>query len=126
MELEQMFSKDEIKVIHNMCLFWAEKYFEYHEPWSCDSDVIHHTEIAMQESYFQNKFKNVDVSDLFDKLAERKYGKVREAEMCDMIIKDPGGIDMKIKDRKCFERFFDWDKKVLYPILNKVLMDLQR
>ena len=80
----------------------------------------------MQESYFQNKFKNVDVSDLFDKLAERKFGKVREAEMCDMIIKDPGGIDMKIKDRKCFERFFDWDKKVLYPILNKVLMDLQR
>ena len=79
----------------------------------------------MQESHFQSKFKNDDVSDLFDKLAERKFGKIRE-EMCELVIKDPGGIDMQMKDRKCFERFFDWDKKVLYQIINKLLQNLQK
>ncbi len=121
-----MFSKDEIEVINDMCLFWAEKYFEYHEPLSCDFDVIHHTEIAMQESYFQSKFKNIDVSDLFDRLAKYKFGKIREEEICELAIKDPGGIDMQIKDRKCFERFFDWDKKVLYSKINELLRDLQK
>ena len=121
-----MFSKDEIDVINNMCLFWLEKYFEYHEPLSCDSDVIHHTEITMQESYFQTKFKNIDISDLFDKLVEYKFGKIQEEEMCKLVIKDPGEIDMQIKDRKCFERFFAWDKKVFYPIINKLLQDLQK
>ena len=32
MELEQMFSNKEIEVINYMCIYWLEKYFEYHEP----------------------------------------------------------------------------------------------
>ena len=126
MELDQIFSKVEINVINDMCLYWLEKYFEYHEPLACDSDIIHHTEITMQESYFQTKFKNIDISDLFDKLVEYKFGKIQEEEMCGLVIKDPGEIDMQIKDRKCFERFFTWDKKVFYPIINKLLQDLQK
>lgn len=126
MELEQLFSKKEIEVMNDMCLFWLEKYFEYHKPYSKDSDVIHHTEIAMQESCFKTKFKDVDVEDLFNKLEKYKFGKIREEEMNELVIKDPGGIDMQMKDRKCFERFFEWNKKELYTYINKLLRNLQK
>lgn len=126
MELDQMFSTKEIEVINDMCLFWLEKYFEYHEPWSCDTGVIHHTDVSMSETHFQQKFKDIDVKDLFDKLADNNFGKIREEELSQITIKDPGGIDMQIKDRKCFERLFDWNSKVLFKLINDLMKKLQK